>query len=143
MESLIKPKSPKGKGWIYLGRCNDNVTMGYEGHAWRYPEQQLYVISALEVAAEHVGGAQEPHYHISLSKLGWQRADRNEARFVKKCFDMEDSEEDNHVPHGFVRNFWLPVNENLIGKPCPCKNEETLMKENKGDFEWRGIEGKS
>jgi hypothetical protein len=52
---------------------------------------------------------------------------------------MQDSDEDNHVPGGFVRNFWKPVAEKLIGHVCPCKDNEPEMAENKGDFVWRGI----
>jgi len=52
-------------------------------------------------------------------------------------FDAEGAEEDNHVPYGFVRNFWLPVNQSLIGFECPCKATEPVMKENKGDYIWR------
>lgn len=111
-----------------------NATMGFEGYYWEYPERGFTVISALEVVNPEIG----PEYHISISK-NRGRCSRNEARFITKCFGMQDAEEDNHVPGGFVRNYWLPVNESLIGKECPCKESEPVMREDKGDFEWRGI----
>lgn len=50
---------------------------------------------------------------------------------------LEGAEEDNHVPHGKVRNFWRPVAELLVGKECECKAEEPVIREDKGDFIWR------
>lgn len=133
-ESIIKPKEPKGYGWIRAMRLPRETTMGYEGYQWVWPEKGFTVFSALEVVKPEIG----PEYHLSISKNGG-RCSRNEARFITKQFGMQDAEEDNHVPGGFVRNFWLPVNENLIGVECPCKAVEPVMRENKGDFEWRGI----
>lgn len=57
---------------------------------------------------------------------------------VIRQFDMLGSEEDNHVPSGFVRNFFNPVAEHLIGIECPCKATEPTMVEDKGEFVWRG-----
>lgn len=139
IESIIKPKKPKGAKWIYQGPAPGSVTMGYEGHYWEHSEQGITVISALEVVGPGPDDiAKGPEYHISISKNGG-RCSRNEARHVCKAFGMQAAEEDNHVPGGFVRNFWMPVNENLIGQECPCKDSEPVMREDKGDFEWRGI----
>lgn len=138
MQSIIKPKEPKGAGWIHRGLAPTIYTLGYEGHQWFYPEQGIAVISAVEVASDPGDIEKGPEYHVSISKNGG-RCTRNETKFVQKVFDMQDSDEDNHVPGGFVRNFWKPVAENLIGHVCPCKDHEPEMAENKGDFVWRGI----
>lgn len=138
MESVIKPKTPKGTGWKDGGPTPSQYTLGFEGRYWLYPEQGITVISAVEVARDPHDIDKGPEYHISVSR-NQQRCTRNEARFVLKAFDMEDADEDNHVPGGFVRNFWKPVAENLIGHICPCKDDEPAMVEDKGDFVWRGI----
>jgi len=140
MESIIKPKRPSGKGWVYEGSADTQVTLGYEGHVWWFPEQGISVISAVEVAHDPKDIDKGPEYHVSVSKRGG-RCSRNEAKFVCKVFDMTGAEEDNHVPNGFVRNFWMPVAEYLIGHECHCKDEEPAMVEDKGDFVWRGITG--
>ena len=65
------------------------------------------------------------------------RIDTNEAKWVLAEFGLDGAEEDNHVPHGIVRNFWRPVASGLVGKECRCKAEEVVIRENKGDFVWR------
>ena len=47
--------------------------------------------------------------------------------------------EDNHVPGGFVRNFWRPVADRFSGYECACVATEPAIVEDKGDFVWRGI----
>ncbi|MEM9760031.1 MAG: hypothetical protein AAF933_12395 [Pseudomonadota bacterium] len=148
-QSVIPPKQPTtGDGWQYRCQAPAAVLGGYEGHYWTYLQpcgDVLVVISSLEVARENHELEGRPYYHLSLSKRTRQspnvamRASRNEARFVRKAFDMLDAEEDNHVPSGMVRNYWLPVAENLIGKECPCKDEEPAIVEDKGEYVWRGI----
>lgn len=68
-----------------------------------------------------------------------RRCTSAEASFVLHHFGLEDAREDNHVPSGMVRNFWRPVNDNLSGYECPCVDEEPAMREDKGDFIWRGV----
>ena len=135
--SVIPPKRPKGDGWEYKGIVPNHVTLGYEGHYWFYPKQSIFVISALEVAQDKDGFSVGPEYHISISKGHGKRCNRNEARFALKAFGMEDSKEDNHVPGGYVRNFWMPVAEKYVGRECECVKTENTIKEDKGDFEWR------
>lgn len=142
MEFLLEPKAPKKRkivGWRLLNRIPPNTTtfmnFGYGFDIWRYPARGLTVVSAVEVSEDHHQG-RRPDYHISISKDG-ERCNSNEAKFVCKVFDMEDAEEDNHVPNGKVRNFWKPVAENLIGDLCPCKESEPAMVEDKGDYVWR------
>lgn len=139
MESVIKPKRPKGKGWEYRGPASPETTMGYEGHYWYHPEQSLLVISALEVATDADGHSNGPEYHLSVSKWPRQRCTSQQAKWVVRAFDLDGAEEDNHVPGGFARNFWRPVAENLIGKECECKESEPAIVEDKGDFVWRGF----
>lgn len=138
MISIIKPKSPTGSGWQDCGAADPRFTLGFEGRIWRFPAQGLVAISSVEVAADPGDIEKGPEYHVSVSKAGG-RCTRNEARFVLKAFAMEDADEDNHVPGGFVRNFWMPVNENLAGHVCPCKEHEPAMVEDGGEFVWRGI----
>jgi len=137
-ESIIKPKRPTGTGWVDGGPTPSTFTFGYPGQYWFFPERGIAVISAVEVASDKDDIDKGPEYHISISRNGG-RCDRNESRFVLKAFDMQDSDEDNHVPGGFVRNFWKPVAEKFIGHVCPCKDNEPAVVEDKGDFVWRGV----
>lgn len=139
IESVIKPKRPKGTGWVEMEAPPSVLTLGYPAQAWFHREGQLKVISAVEVAHDPHDIEKGPEYHVSVSKYPGQRCSRNEARFVLKAFDMEHADEDNHVPNGIARNFWKPVAEKLIGHVCPCKDEEPAMIEDKGEFVWRGI----
>ena len=138
VKSIIQPKRPNGEGWVFGGNTPASVTLGYEGEYWLYPSEGITVISAVEVARDPGDIEKGPEYHVSVSQ-NRARIDRNGTRFVLKAFDMTDADEDNHVPNGFVRNFWMPVAEHLRGHVCPCKNEEPAMVEDKGDFIWRGI----
>ena len=140
--NVISPKKPKGKNWLDCGDINPNFNMGYGGRVWRLRgECPIYVISSVEVTndPDDISERRGAYYHISISKVGGTRCSSNYAKVVCRAFDMRDSEEDNHVPGGFVRNFWLPVNENMIGSVCPCKETEPAIKEDKGDFVWRGL----
>lgn len=142
IESIIKPKAPKGTGWQYCGRQPDLTGGGFEVQAWYYPDQGFFVLSAVEVARDADDIEKGPEYHVSISRRLTgipQRVDRNGARFVLKAFDMENATEDNHVPFGVVRNYWMPVNESLVGHVCPCQDKEPAMVEDKGDFVWRGV----
>ena len=138
MESIIKPKRPTGIGWVFGGKTSPEISLGYDGEYWFFPSAGITVISAVEVAYDPGDIEKGPEYHVSVSQ-NRSRIDRNGARFVLKAFDMLDADEDNHVPGGFVRNYWMPVAENLRGNICPCKDEEPAMVEDKGDFIWRGI----
>lgn len=141
IESILKPKRPSGDGWHYLGAAPEQVTMGYEGHYWLHGERRLLVVSALEVAKDD-GPEKGPEYHVSISRnVGGQlhRCSGNDAKYVVETFGLDGAEEDNHVPGGKVRNFWLPVAESKIGMECPCKAHEPAIVEDKGDYVWRGV----
>jgi len=140
--SAIQPKEPKSKSWIeekLPAQFNNN---GYPAKMYRHATTNLVVISAVEVATELDGHSNGPEFHISISKsskYGPKRCTSLEANEVIKVFGAEGAIEDNHVPSGKVRNFWLPVAENLIGHQCPCVEREPKVIEDKGDYVWRGI----
>lgn len=139
IESVIRPKKPKSKGWIQADPPPLWATLGYAREVWYFPERGLLVISAVEVAHDFNDIDKGPEYHVSVSKSGGQRCTSNEAKFVCKAFRMVEADEDNHTPYGVVRNFWKPVAEKFIGHVCLCKDEEPAMVEDKGDYVWRGI----
>jgi len=141
-ESIIKPKEPiTGSQWRHATwwQCPPQLAvLGYPVKAWEHPSG-LFVLSAVEVTKdeprqEHLG----PEYHLSISDRG-QRCSSNEAMAILIDFGLTDATEDNHVPFGKVRNFWRPVADRLSGIECPCKKDEPAIREDKGDFIWRGI----
>lgn len=136
--SIVAVVRPKGAGWRELP-CDKRFTLGYPARAFFHPKSNLAVISAVEVADD--GKIDKgPEYHVSISKQmlsGPRRCDSNEAKWVLDQFGLDGAEEDNHVPHGVVRNFWRPVATGLVGLECECKAEEPAIKEDKGDFVWR------
>lgn len=141
-ESIIKPLEPKGDGWRCLGRVPPQFTMGYEGYYWLHDERRLSVMSCVEVANDPDDIDKGPEYHVSITRFvnhSPARCDRNDARFAIKAFGLEGADEDNHVPGGKARNYWMPVAESLRGHVCPCKDEEPAMVEDKGDYVWRGL----
>ena len=133
MISAVQPKTTRKDGWINCGQADPYMTLGYPGFVFENPQLNLFVITAVEVMES---GAT---YHLSMSRDG-HRCSRAEAKYILKCFGMQDAEEDNHVPSGVARNFFLPVNENLIGHECPCKVTEPAIVEDKGEYVWRGVE---
>jgi hypothetical protein len=136
--SIINPLQPSGEGWKLIPTPQMPVQPNAV-EVWKYKEK-FAVISSVEMAeAEGVGSALELHYHVSISGAGRKRVDSNDATWVLSLFGMDGAEEDNHVPHGFVRNFWRPVNENRVGIECACKEDEPAIRENKGDFIWRPV----
>lgn len=136
--SIISVKQPKGSGWQEYP-CDKRATMGHPGRTFYHEKTGLAVISAVEVADD--GKVDKgPEFHISISKQklsGPTRCDANEAKWILDEFGMDGAEEDNHVPHGVVRNFWRPVAHGLVGLECECKAEEPAIVEDKGDFIWR------
>ena len=135
----VKVLTPPGPEWREIP-MDKRFTLGYPSRAFIHPASNLVVISSVEVASEP-GMDKGFEYHISISKQPPSgiagRCTSDEAAWVLKQFNLEGSEEDNHVPHGIVRNFWRPVAGNLVGIECPCKAEEQEIKEDKGDFIWR------
>lgn len=140
-ESIIKPKWPDAPGWTIANwwRCPPELAaLGYPIEAWEHAGNRLLVLSAVEVAHEPGQLELGPEYHLSMSHYG-ARCSTADALWVLAQFDLLDAKEDNHVPSGQVRNFWRPVADNLSGYECPCTDEEPAVREDKGDFVWRGI----
>lgn len=135
----VKVLRPKGSGWEKMPDPRQ-YTNGYPALSFLHRPTRLFVISAVEVAYEP-GIEKGFEYHISISKATVpghpQRCTSDEAKWVLEQFGLDGAEEDNHVPHGKVRNFWRPVADNLVGLECPCKQEEQAIIEDKGDYVWR------
>lgn len=141
MQSVIQPRTPTGPGWIHVKswQCpRELARLGYPVHAWSHSASGLFVLSAVEVPLEEDGMDLGPQYHISIS-LDGQRCTSADALFALAAFDLADAKEDNHVPHGRVRNFWRPVADHLSGYECPCIDKEPAIVEDKGDYVWRGV----
>lgn len=146
MSDIITPKAPRaGLGWVEGPEVPKWVSLGYLAKAWYHPGQHIGVISAVEVARDADGIDRGPEYHISISKripngtaTGEPvRCSRQEALTTLVHFDLLDAEEDNHVRHGVVRNFWRPVADRFVGLECACKDAEPAVVEDKGDYVWR------
>lgn len=140
IKSLIAPKRPVGDGWMPANwwKCPPQLAeLGYPIEPWEH-KNGLFVLSAVEVA--HEPGEMElgPEYHLSISMNGG-RCSGAHAAWVIAQFQLGDAKEDNHVPGGFVRNFWRPVADHLSGYECPCVDHEPAIREDKGDFVWRGV----
>ena len=108
--------------------------------AFAHNAEGIQVISAVEVAKPQPGeGELGPEYHISISSFDGTRCTTAQAMWLLHQFDLDDANEDNHVPSGFVRNFWRPVNDSLSGYECTCADKEPKIIEDKDDFIWRGV----
>jgi hypothetical protein len=135
--SIIRPKRPSAPGWRQVPVKGLPLVGDYE--CWANDEAGLGVISAVEVAAEHAGQTPlGPAYHLSVSAFG-QRCSSADALWVLAQFDLSDAKEDNHVPGGKVRNFWRYVADHLSGHQCGCVDEEPAIREDRGDYVWRGV----
>lgn len=134
--NVINPKRPITGPW-QQGEVPQMPNGGFPTEVWRDEIHGFMVISAVEVAIDKDGIDRGPSYHVSMSKRG-KRVTTNEANAILHQFGMDGAEEDNHVPHGFVRNFWRYVADRYVGVECACKAEEPAIVEDKGDFVWRG-----
>lgn len=142
MLTVIPPKRPIVPGWR---RLPDAITRtlpiageGYPFEVWANDSAKLGVISAVEVASEARGlPALGPAYHLSVSRFG-DRCSSADALWALAQFDLSDAKEDNHVPGGKVRNFWRYVADNLSGYEYACVDVEPAVREDKGDYVWRG-----
>ena len=140
--SVIAPKQPTTRGWVRargLVAPPGLVELGYPVEAWAHPANGLFVLSAVEKPDPQPGEMDlGPKYHLSISKNGL-RCSSADAVWVLAQFDLIDAKEDNHVPSGRVRNFWRPVADHLSGYECPCQDSEPAIREDRGDFVWRGV----
>lgn len=143
--SVIAPKRPMEKGWSRMPdveaviRAQDQLMRAYAFEFWLHSETGLQAMSAVEHPTPLPGemdlGAE---YHLSVSKAG-ARCASFEAMWVLAQFGLPDAKEDNHVPSGRARNFWRPVADHLSGYECPCQDSEPAIREDKGDYVWRGV----
>jgi len=136
MIDIVPPLSPKFDGWCAGVDVSAQMKSPYTVLLFDHLPHRLRVLSAVEVASDKDGIDRGPEYHISISKFdrfghpGMCSAE--EAAWVLMQFGCEGAEEDNHVPGGFVRNFWRPVADPLVGMECECKDTENV--EVVGDF---------
>lgn len=140
--SIVQPKRPTLPGWrrATWWTCPQQLAeLGYPVEAWEHPATGMFVLSAVEVATPEPGEPPlGPEYHLSVSLRG-QRCSSGDALWVLHCFGLSDAREDNHVPNGRVRNWWRPVADHLSGYECRCVDQEPAIREDKGDFVWRGV----
>lgn len=136
---IVPVLKPKSDGWSEVEGAM-RFSFGFPARAFAHKDG-LFVISAVEVASDKDGIDRGFEYHVSISRPVspgiTSRCSSNEARWVLDQFGLEGAEEDNHVPHGKVRNFWRAVATPLIGMKCACKEEEPAISEDKGDYVWR------
>ena len=141
IESVIKPKRPIGPGWVQAQVALSDLPAILHLNP---PETWIHkdgftVMTAVEKPDAQPGEADlGPEYHVSISRNGW-RCTSADAMWVLGQFDVADAKEDNHVPGGFVRHFLRPVADHLSGYECPCQDSEPAIREDKGDFVWRGV----
>lgn len=145
MLSIIQPKAPipSASGWVDAKRMMVNApqldALGFPWTAWHHGETGLLVISAVEKPDPEPGEFDAgPEYHLSISAMG-SRCSSADAMWALGQFGLADAKEDNHVPSGRVRNFWRPVADRFSGFECPCQDSEPAIREDKGDFIWRGV----
>ena len=140
--SAIQLKKP-GAGWARAEDILINAShldaWGYPWTAWHHKDSGMLVISAVEKPDPEPGELDAgPEYHLSVSAMG-NRCSSADAAWVLGQFDLIDAREDNHTPSGRVRNFWRPVADRFSGFECPCQDSEPAIREDKGDFVWRGV----
>jgi hypothetical protein len=143
LQSVIPSLRPLCVGWVQWPVLHpDTRAAAADITRWYNRAHEVQVLSAVEVIGGEIAGIRRPEYHVSVSRLRWQ-ADHNQrasdslARWALKQFGFDGAEEDNHVPHGIVRNYFRPVAEPLIGQECACKETEPAIKEDRGDYIWR------
>lgn len=139
---VLRPLRQSRTDW-FKDAIDIRLKDGFPAERWFHYATDIQVLTAVEAVREK-HGERRPEYHLSASQSRWsrgrfsiERLDTNAAKWVLAEFGLLDAEEDNHVPHGRVRNFWRPVASPLVGQECPCKAEEVAITENKGDFIWR------
>lgn len=144
-----KAKEPApGRGWANFGDVTVEMRrkLGQTNvvHAMKFVRKDVLVFSAVEKTNRGF----EWHVSVSLASpvIGGsaRRAPRSVVRKVRRDFGLEQAEEDNHVPHGFVRNLWLTCDPDHRGE-CECVDEGPPIVEPFGepggdegdDYEWR------
>jgi hypothetical protein len=139
VRSIVQALTPKGDGWRELP-ADPRVSNGGPLRVYLH-HSGICVFSAVEYVQD-TGQEAAQEYHLSMSRqtpLGPRRISSMEARWALREFNGDGALEDNHVPSGRVRNFWRPVAATLIGRLCPCNEDEPAIIEDRGDFVWRGV----
>lgn len=138
--SVVQTLKPKSEDWIEVEPPTAAAQMAITVTAW-FHKEGFFCISAVEYVLPEGETESRPEYHLSMSRqsaiIGASRVTSNQAAWILKEFGMDGAFEDNHVPFGKVRNFWRPVNDNLVGQVCACVDDEPAIKEDKGDYIWR------
>lgn len=141
---IVKPLRPNGPGWEQWPADTSRwPAQPYAIERWYNRAHETQILSSIEIILPEGARESRPEYHISVSGLKHlatknYRCSDSRARWVLKQIGLDGWFEDNHVPHGLVRNFWRPVGEPHVGEVCPCVNEEPAVREMKGDYVWRG-----
>ena len=145
--AIISPKVPipTATGWIRdhgteraLPRVNPLMAT-YPPQVYIHQPSGLVAFSSVEKPEpEHDEVDVGPEYHLSVSFCG-RRCSSADAAWVLQQFDLADAKEDNHVPNGRIRNFWRPVADRFSGHECLCQDSEPAIREDKGDYVWRGV----
>lgn len=135
VENILKPKiANEGTAWVLVKTVKQ---FEYDQYWFTHPEG-FVACSALEVTNGIIRTEFIPQYHLSISKCtlkkqGAIRCTSQEAKTILKDFGLSDALEDNHYL-GISRHFWLPVDENMQGRECECKETEVQMTADQGDF---------
>lgn len=147
MPALIQPFRPLRGGWVRWPADWQNWRpqgrAPYVIERYYNRGEELQVMTAIERVDPEDGGEPRLEYHLSVSGVKYRaprpyRVSDSRGRFACKCFGFEGYTEDNHAPHGKVRNYWRPVEDRLQGIECPCLDTEPAMREMQGDYIWRG-----
>lgn len=130
---LPEPKRPGAGAWVRNG--TGQKPPGARG---TLPEIYDHVSGMRALTAvEHVQVDAERaqlEYHVSFSCAG-RRASREQVRQALSDFGMAGALEDNHVPGGIARNFWLPIDPK-VDAGCYCETTEKPHDEGEG-YVWR------
>lgn len=116
---------PKSGTWTLRGW--DETSKGFR---WENAMNVIAISSIHEIDGK-------PQYHVSFSDRGVRIA-QGWMEALLKQWQIEDFEEDNHVPNGQVRNYWKPFDPEL--KECQCKQTE-VPHEEEGGYVWREANG--
>jgi hypothetical protein len=142
---ILTPFRPITRGWVEWP-TDLSVFPGSKPYVLeRYYNrgQELQVMTSIEVVEQDDHSPPRPEYHLSVSGLKHlaalpHRVCESTARWALKQFGFDGFTEDNHAPHGLVRNYWRPVADQFAGQVCACVKDEPTIKEMQGDYVWRG-----
>lgn len=121
---IIKPRRFSGDGWKSFGDVRHLIPSVFATEKFINDVRGCCVISAVETVLWY--GVEQPMYHISISQIkpNGRLLSNEECEEILKLTGLDGWEEENHVRHSRVRNYWRAVNENRVGLPCPCVKTE-------------------